>query len=345
MPYKEPAEKINKTEKTVPEKSFDKSIRQPSAGGKKFVKFLKRLLVFIIVTGAAGLLVWQSIAAVPVSHTGLILRFGRLRQSVYQEGLHFKIPFADKLVLVSNQLVSSQVSAEARTKDAYSLAAEISLSYHVEQDSSSALYQKTNPDAYGRNVLLPLVRESFKNLASDYSAAELAEKRQEFAEKLGGIIQGKIQPDGVKTDVFSLVELNLEEKYYADLDARKALDQEKARQALELENQRAKEELEIELEKERAEQIFASAKAQADGIRLIQEALLASPDFVNYVKWNRWDGKLPLVVASGSDIHTLIDAGDFVPQDALQASEPAGAPEGYSGESFIPDMITGGLTR
>ena len=57
-----------------------------------------------------------------------------------------------------------------------------------------------------------------------------------------------------------------------------------------------------------AQQKITQAQAEAESIRLIQEALAKSPDYVDYVKWNKWDGKLPEVVGSDG---VLVDVGDL----------------------------------
>ena len=54
--------------------------------------------------------------------------------------------------------------------------------------------------------------------------------------------------------------------------------------------------------------LIEEAQAEAESIRLIQEALAKSPDYVDYVKWNKWDGKLPEVMGSDG---VLVDVGDL----------------------------------
>lgn len=42
-----------------------------------------------------------------------------------------------------------------------------------------------------------------------------------------------------------------------------------------------------------AKTIELTAQAEADKVRLIQEQLSKSPQYVDYVKANKWDGRLP----------------------------------------------------
>ena len=56
-----------------------------------------------------------------------------------------------------------------------------------------------------------------------------------------------------------------------------------------------------------AKQKITQAQAEAESIKLVQEALSASPDYVEYIKWNKWDGKLPSVMGGNSDLLIGID--------------------------------------
>ena len=57
--------------------------------------------------------------------------------------------------------------------------------------------------------------------------------------------------------------------------------------------------------------------SEAQSIKLIQDALATSPDYIEYVKWNKWDGKLPTVL--GGDSGTILDIGNIT--DSGQTAE------------------------
>ena len=52
---------------------------------------------------------------------------------------------------------------------------------------------------------------------------------------------------------------------------------------------------------------ITQAQAEAEAIKLIQEQIAKSPDYVNYVKWNKWDGELPRVMSGEGGL--ILDVG------------------------------------
>ena len=50
-----------------------------------------------------------------------------------------------------------------------------------------------------------------------------------------------------------------------------------------------------------------AAEAEAEAIRLIQEQLANSPNYVDYLKIERWNGDLPQVVSDGVNPFVALD--------------------------------------
>jgi len=55
-----------------------------------------------------------------------------------------------------------------------------------------------------------------------------------------------------------------------------------------------------------AKQKITQAEAEAESIKLIQQALAKSPDYTEYIKWSKWNGELPTVMGD-SDILISMD--------------------------------------
>ncbi|MDF2700285.1 MAG: rane-anchored band 7 domain protein [Haloplasmataceae bacterium] len=56
-----------------------------------------------------------------------------------------------------------------------------------------------------------------------------------------------------------------------------------------------------------AERIRLEAQAQSEAIRLIIDQLQGNPDYIEYIKWSNWDGKLPEVMA-GESANIIVDS-------------------------------------
>ena len=92
---------------------------------------------------------------------------------------------------------------------------------------------------------------------------------------------------GIAVEIFNIVNFDFSEEFNAAVEAKQTAQQ----NALKAEQDLAR----IEVE---AKQKITQAEAEAESIKLIQDALAKSPDYVEYVKWNKWDGKLPSVMGS-----------------------------------------------
>ena len=56
-----------------------------------------RLVGLILVVVFAVIFLSSSFVVIPAGHTGVALTFGKVEDNVLQEGLHFKVPFVQKI--------------------------------------------------------------------------------------------------------------------------------------------------------------------------------------------------------------------------------------------------------
>ena len=64
-----------------------------------------RIVLAVVVVLAVVALASSSFTVIPAGHTGVVLTFGRVNDVVLQEGLHFKLPFAQQVVTIDNRIV------------------------------------------------------------------------------------------------------------------------------------------------------------------------------------------------------------------------------------------------
>ena len=81
-----------------------------------FSPFKLVLLIFVVIL--AVIFLGSSFVVIPAGHTGVALTFGKVENVVLQEGLHFKVPFVQKIVVVDNRIVKLDVNTEAFSKAA-----------------------------------------------------------------------------------------------------------------------------------------------------------------------------------------------------------------------------------
>ncbi len=258
---------------------------------KKIVKIVVIAVCAVLVIGVA----LSSFTVVSAGHTGVVLTFGAVEDTVLEEGLHFKIPFIQRVVQVNNRTQKIETEGSASSKDLQIISYVVAVNYHVNNDSSANLYQNVGTD-YGSVVIIPAIQESIKAVTAQYTAEELITKRQTVGDQIKGALSEKINQYGLTVEIFNIVNFDFSEEFNAAVEAKQTAQQ----NALKAEQDLAR----IEVE---AQQKITQAEAEAESIRLIQEALAKSPDYVDYIKWNKWDGKLPTVMGD-SDVLLSMDS-------------------------------------
>ena len=235
-----------------------------------------------------------SFTVVKAGHTGVVLTFGAVEDKVLEEGLHFKAPIVQSVVQMNNRTQNIETDGTASSKDLQIISYVVAVNFHVNNTSSATLYQSVGMD-YGSVIIVPAIQESIKAVTAQYTAEELITKRQSVGDQIKTALSDKINQYGLTVEIFNIVNFDFSEEFNAAVEAKQTAQQ----NALKAEQDLAR----IEVE---AKQKITQAEAEAESIKLIQEALAKSPDYVDYVKWNKWNGELPSVMGE-SDILLSMD--------------------------------------
>ena len=232
---------------------------------------------------------------VPAGHTGVVLTFGAVEDNVFDEGLHFKLPVVQSVVQMNNRTQKVETDGTASSKDLQIITYSVAVNFHISEDSSASLYQNVGKD-YGSVIIVPAIQESIKAVTAQFTAEELITKRQTVGDQIKDALSEKINQYGIVVEIFNIVNFDFSEEFNAAVEAKQTAQQ----NALKAEQDLAR----IEVE---AKQKITQAQAEAESIELIQDALSTSPDYVEYVKWNKWNGELPTVMGDSGVLISMDD--------------------------------------
>ncbi len=255
------------------------------------VKIVVIAVCAILVIGIAA----TSFTVVKAGHTGVVLTFGAVEDTELSEGLHFKIPFVQSVVQMSNRTQKVETEGTSSSKDLQIIAYVVAVNFHVNNTSSATLYRSVGMD-YSSIIIVPAIQESIKAVTAQYTAEELITKRQTVGDQIKTALSEKINSYGITVEIFNIVDFDFSEEFNAAVEAKQTAQQNALKAEQDLER--------IEVE---AKQKITQAEAEAESIKLIQDALAKSPDYVDYIKWNKWNGELPSVMGE-SDILLSMDA-------------------------------------
>jgi prohibitin 2 len=292
--------------KTTPE---GEPLEYPEPRG--FPKSIARIIIPVII-GIVILLfvVSASVNIVDAGYRGVLLHFGAVDTTVaLDEGIHFVVPFRDDVLQMevrTKKIVENAVSA---SKDLQDVSTQVALNYHLDPNNVQNVYQELGFD-YANRVIIPAIQESVKQVTARFNAEELITKRETVKNQIEEQIKARLAAYNIIVDAISITEFQFSEQFRKAIEAKVAA-QQRALQAqnelrrIEIEAQQAEAKAvgEQKANIARAEGVRQSNVLQAEGesqaINIIDEQLRSSPTYLEWLKTQRWDGKLPLVTGGG----------------------------------------------
>src|SRR5918997_837189 len=275
-------------------------------------RFIVRIVVPIIIgIIIISVIAVSSVRIVDAGNRGILVQFGNVDTSnSLDEGIHFVVPFRDNVVQIEVRTQKIVESATSASKDLQDVSTQVALNYHVNPDRAQVLYQQLGPD-YANRVIVPAIQESVKQVTARFNAEELIIKRETVKNQIEEQITARLGAYNILVDTISITEFQFSEQFRRAIEAKveaqqRALQAQNDLRRIEIEAQQNEAQAVGEQQSNiaRAEGIKQSNVLQAEGesqaITIIDEQLQSSPTYLEWLKAQRWDGKLPLVTGGGA---------------------------------------------
>ena len=283
---------------------------------------MKKAIISELVLMLVILLGTQSFATVPVGYTGILLHMGKVQDSALSEGLHFKLPFVQRIIPVDNRVKKLELSTEAFSKDIQTVSATLAVNYRLQTEKTFAIYKSVGL-SYEENLVVPATHEVLKSVCAQYTAEELISKRAESSDKMRDELNAKMSDLGISVTDFNIIDFDFSDEFISAVESKQVAEQLKKKAATENETAIAQAEREkqvaIKQSEAQAQSVLIAAQAEADAIKLAAEAeayrlqklaeQLTDKAILNTLAQN-WDGKLPAVVGEGTT--GILDIGDMI---------------------------------
>jgi len=273
---------------------FERSKVNVNIGAAKIV-FLGIIVLIII-----GVIASASVQIVDAGHRGVLLHWNAVDTTAppLDAGLHFVVPFQDKVVNIEVRTLKYVKAATASSNDLQAVSTEVTVNYHPNPETVNKLYQEVGLN-YEVRVIAPAIEEVVKQVTANYIAEELITKRPQVKADIEIEIGKRLDVFNIITDVISITDFQ-----FSDLFARAIESKVEAQQnALKAENDLQRIEVEARQREAQATGIakanIAEAQGEAEAIKIINQALAQNPNYLEWLKTQAWDGKLPLVMGSG----------------------------------------------
>lgn len=255
-------------------------------------KMMVQLLKIVAIVFVLGFAWIMCTVAIETGHRGILLQFGQAI-GVLPEGLSFKIPFIQSVVIMNVQTQKYEENESSASKDLQDVFTTTAINYRVNPESAMKLYRNVGDD-YESIVIAPAASEVVKAVTSKYTAEELVTKREMVKNEIQNVFSERIRAYDIDTEALAITNFKFSDEFTRAIEAKVTAEQ----AALQSKNK-------LEQVKIEAEQTITKATAEAESLRLQNEQLSKSKDVLTLRVIEKWDGKLPLVMGSAQQIMGL----------------------------------------
>jgi regulator of protease activity HflC (stomatin/prohibitin superfamily) len=276
------------------------------------------LIGFAVVGVILLMVLFNAHTVVDAGTRGVVKTFGEVT-GVYEEGLHFRMPFITSVVAVDVKTRRYESNSSAASRDLQIVTTQVVLNYHPDPATVGTLVRDIGTD-YEPKVIDPAIQESVKAATARFTAEELITQRPLVSESIKEVLSARLTPRGIIVEDLSITEFNFSPEFSKAIEAKQVAEQDALRAERELRRVQIEAQQQVAQAKAQAEARLTVAQAEAEALRLQREVI--SPALLQLRFIEKWDGVLPRFNAGDGGLVPLVN----IPQEELQEAQRPAAP-------------------
>jgi regulator of protease activity HflC (stomatin/prohibitin superfamily) len=253
-------------------------------------QFRKLLILGIVLFLLFAFRPWVQIGA---GERGVVQNFGAVQGTVLTEGLHFKIPVVQTVILMDVKIQKTMTDAASSSSDLQDVDLSVALNYHIIPEKANLVYQTIGVQ-FKERIIDPAIQEVMKAVSARYTAEELITKRPAVSSEMQEALTLRLLNSYISVDAFSIISFSFSQTFTDAIEAKQTAEQNALKAKRDLDR--------IKVE---AQQTIAAATAEAEALRL--QKMNISPDLIelrkieaNLKAIEKWNGILPSVTGAGA---------------------------------------------
>lgn len=276
-------------------------------GGNK-----SKLVIVVLLVVVALILVFNCFSVVNEGFIGVKYRFGKIVNSSLTAGLNFHIPFIEEIKPVDIREQVYEVTTDAYTSDTQTVdQLKLKLNYCYDGTQLPEIIRAIGVENVESKLLVPNVAKISKDEIGKVKAEDLVQNRSTVQNAIYESLKETLDSQGVLVTAFAIENISFDDAFEQSIQAKVIA----AQDALKMQNKTAEKEEEAKQKVIAAQAEADSQKIKADAeayaIEQVQKQLTNSPNYIDYMKVQNWDGKLPAAVG---------DVNPFVAIDASSST-------------------------
>jgi regulator of protease activity HflC (stomatin/prohibitin superfamily) len=227
----------------------------------------------VVVLVIALIVLISSFQVVAAGHVGVVTRFGAVSR-VVTPGIAMKIPLIESIHSMETRTQKEQVQAQSASKDLQTVNSEIALNFHLRGEKAVSVYQNIGEEYIDR-IVAPAMQEAFKATTAKFTAEELIGKREAVKQLAYSELKSRLDKYNVVVDDFNIVNFDFSADFNTAIEQKQVAQQD------------------LEKAKIQAETALTQAQGQANAQKALRDSGSLTPEYLQFVAIQKWDGKLP----------------------------------------------------
>lgn len=221
---------------------------------------------------------------------GIRTKWGRVEGDPLTPGLYFYNPVSAGIfeMSVREEVLKSKTSVF--TKDTQRVDVEYAVTFYPTQDKIGAIYSQFGKE-WQVKIIEPAILGSLKDAIGQYIADDLVSKREIAKTTAENELKNALAKRSIIVTRLDFTNLDFDDQYEHAVEAKVTAIQ----RAAEAKNKT------IQVEEE-AKQTVATAKADAESMRIKSQALSQNKALIDFEAVKKWDGALPQIIMGGKSM-------------------------------------------
>ncbi len=265
---------------------------RPSSNKLIFVAGIITFVVIIVV-------MFESVVVVEAGHRGVVLYVGAVENRVLGEGIHFIIPFAEQVVPLEVRTLKYVANAAAASNDLQEVQTTIALNYHISPSQANVIYQQLGID-YADRIIAPTIQESVKASVAKFNAEELITKRATAKAVIAETIANTLGARNIVVEAVFITDFTFSPAFANQIESKVVAYQKYLTEQNNLLAIKVIANQTVVQAQATARSNVARANGESQAIRIITSQLKQSPEYLQWLSINRWNGQMPYALGSGA---------------------------------------------
>lgn len=279
-------------------------------------RLIARIVLWSVIGIVFVIFLFGSFYTVTSGQEGVLLRFNKADPIPKQAGLHMKIPLIDRVVKFDMRTQNYGVSAinegteggaleSASSADLQIVSVRLALNYHLSTGKSAEMFKNVGL-GYEDTVITPTIHEATKAAMAQYKAEDLIVKRENVRADIENLLKSKLEPYNIVIEQVLITNFDFSQQFNDAIESKVTAEQNALAEKNRLEVVKFQAQQVVEKANGERDAAIAIAKGEAEKVRLVQEQLTQSPQYIEYIKANRWNGQYPQFLMTGGQSTGLL---------------------------------------